>query len=180
MKTSDLELLKYPIGKFIAPEIYTDAYLLEKINEIEDFPEKIKSETLLLTNEQLDTQYRPEGWTIRQVIHHCAESHMNCYIRIKWALTENNPVIKYYHEDLWSELNDSLTMPITPSITLLEGLHYRLAYLMKSLSKIDLEKSFIHPEHGKEFKLKEIIGMYAWHGNHHLAQITELKKRNNW
>jgi hypothetical protein len=105
---------------------------------------------------------------------------MNCYIRIKWALTENNPIIKYYHEDLWSELNDSLTMPIAPSITLLEGLHFRLAYLMKSLSKIDLEKSFIHPEHGKEFKLKEIIGMYAWHGNHHLAHITELKKRNNW
>ncbi|MDQ5930414.1 MAG: hypothetical protein QG594_2202 [Bacteroidota bacterium] len=180
MKTSDLELLKYPIGKFIAPEIYTDAYILEKINEIADFPEKIKSETLSLTNEQLETQYRPEGWTIRQVIHHCAESHMNCYIRIKWALTENNPIIKYYHEDLWSELNDSLTMPIAPSITLLEGLHYRLAYLMKSLSKIDLEKSFIHPEHGKEFKLKEIIGMYAWHGNHHLAHITELKKRNNW
>lgn len=180
MKTSDLELLKYPIGKFIAPEIYTDAYILEKINEIADFPGKIKSETILLINEQLDTQYRPEGWTIRQVIHHCAESHMNCYIRIKWALTENNPVIKYYHEDLWSELNDSLTMPIAPSITLLEGLHYRLAYLMKSLSKIDLEKSFIHPEHGKEFKLKEIIGMYAWHGNHHLAHITELKKRNNW
>lgn len=180
MKTSDLELLKYPIGKFIAPEIYTDAYILEKINEIANFPEKIKSETLSLTNEQLETQYRPEGWTIRQVIHHCAESHMNCYIRIKWALTENNPIIKYYHEDLWSELNDSLTMPIAPSITLLEGLHYRLAYLMKSLSKIDLEKSFIHPEHGKEFKLKEIIGMYAWHGNHHLAHITELKKRNNW
>lgn len=180
MKELDLEKLKYPIGKFIAPETYTIEYLSNKIAEIETFPERLKKEVEHLTDEQLDTTYRQDGWTIRQVIHHCAESHMNCYIRIKWTLTEKKPIIKYYHEDLWSELNDSLIMPIEPTLSLLEGLHFRLAYIMKSLSNTDLEKSFIHPEHGASFQLQEIIGTYAWHGDHHLAHITELKKRKNW
>ena len=180
MEEIDLEKLRYPIGKFITPEIYSDEYLSNKIAEIATFPERLKKEVEHLTNEQLDTPYRQDGWTIRQVIHHCAESHMNCYIRVKWTLTEETPVIKYYHEDLWSKLNDSLTMPIEPTLSLLEGLHFRLVYIMKNLSTTDLEKSFIHPEHRKSFQLQEIIGTYAWHGNHHLAHITELKKRNNW
>ena len=176
----EMEKLKYPIGKFIAPELYTKKYIATKIEEIATFPERLKKETQHLNTEQLDTPYRPGGWTIRQVIHHCAESHMNCYIRIKWTLTEETPTIKYYHENLWSDLEDSKTMPIEPTIQLLEGLHYRLAYIMNRLTDKDLEKSFIHPENGLHFKLKEIIGTYAWHGNHHLAHITELKKKNNW
>jgi DinB superfamily len=180
MENLELEKSSYPIGKFIALDHYSNEYLLEKIDEIATFPERLKSEVLLLTDEQLDTPYRKDGWTIRQVIHHCADSHMNCYIRIKWALTEENPIIKYYHEDRWSELHDNLTMPIQSSLLLLESLHFRLAYLMKSLSEDDLKKSFIHPEHSKEFQIKEIIGTYAWHGNHHLAHITELKRRKSW
>ncbi|MES2241175.1 MAG: putative metal-dependent hydrolase [Bacteroidota bacterium] len=180
MENIELEKLKYPIGKFSAPEIYSKEYLSAKIEEINSFPDRLKIETINLTDEQLDTPYRKKSWTIRQVIHHCAESHMNCYIRIKWALTENNPVIKAYNEVLWSELNDNTTMPIAASLTLLEGLHYRLAYLMNSLSELDLEKSFIHPENNSEIKIKQMIGTYAWHGNHHLAHITELKKRKNW
>lgn len=129
--------------------------------------------------DQLDSCYRECGWTARQVIQHCAESHMNCYIRIKWTLTENKPVIKQYDENLWSELNDSITMAIEPTLSLHEGLHFRLAYIMNSLSEKDLEKKFIHPENGNEFPLKEIISTYALHGNHHLANITELKKRND-
>ena len=113
---------------------YTPEYISDKIAEIESFPERLKKETIHLTDEQLDTPYRPDGWTVRQVIHHCAESHMNCFIRIKWALTENNPVIKAYDETLWSELPDNLKMPIQPTLTLLEGLHFRLAYIMKNLS----------------------------------------------
>jgi hypothetical protein len=175
-----LEKLRYPIGKFIAPEQYSTEYLLQKINEIATFPERLKSEVLHLTDEQLDTPYRKDGWTIRQVIHHCADSHINCFIRIKWALTEENPIIKFYHEDRWADLHDNLTMPIASSLLLLEGLHFRLAYLMKSLSNEDLKKSFIHPEHSKEFKIEEIIGTYAWHGNHHLTHITELKKTKAW
>lgn len=180
MENSALEKLKYPIGKFTAPENYSAAYLSERIAEIESFPERLKKEVFQLTPEQLETPYRENGWTIRQVIHHCADSHMNCFIRIKWALTENKPVIKFYHEDLWAELHDNLTMPIEPTLSFLEGLHFRLAYLMKSFSETDLNKSFIHPENNKEYQLKEIIGTYAWHGNHHLAHITELKNRKGW
>ncbi|MET3027501.1 YfiT family bacillithiol transferase [Flavobacterium sp. UW10123] len=180
MTELDLEKLKYPIGKFIAPEDYTKEYLSEKIKEIETFPERLAKETIHLTDEQLDTPYRPGGWTVRQVIHHCAESHMNCYVRLKWALTENNPVIKPYDEVLWSELSDNLTMPIQPTLDLLKGLHFRLGYIMRNLSESDLEKTFVHPADNSEIKLKRMIGMYAWHGNHHLAHITTLKKDKNW
>ncbi|MDQ6471563.1 putative metal-dependent hydrolase [Flavobacterium sp. LHD-80] len=179
MEELDLEKLKYPIGKFIIPDSYSKEYISNKIEEIASFPEKLKNETIHLTDEQLDTPYRPGGWTVRQVIHHCAESHMNCYIRIKWTLTENNPVIKAYDEALWSELPDNLHMPIVPTLSLLEGLHFRLAYIMRNLSERDLEKSFTHPENNSELKLKRIIGMYAWHCNHHLAHITNLKKNKN-
>lgn len=180
MEKLELEKLQYPIGKFEAPDNYTNAYILSKIEEIESFPERLKKEVQSLNNDQLDTPYRENGWTIRQVIHHCAESHMNCYIRIKWTLTEENPVIKYYHEDLWSALEDSLTMPIEPTLTLLDGLHYRLTYILKNLSQTDLKKYFIHPENNKNFELREVIGNYAWHGNHHLAHIIHLKNKKNW
>ena len=180
MENLDLEKLKYPIGKFIIPDEYSPEYISDKIKEIAVLPEKLRNETIDLNDEQLDTPYRPDGWTVRQVIHHCAESHMNCYIRIKWALTENNPVIKAYDEVLWSELHDNLTMPIQPTLDLLKGLHFRLGYIMRSLSISDLEKTFVHPADNSENKLKKIIGMYAWHGNHHLAHITTLKKYKNW
>lgn len=180
MKKTALEKSQYPIGKFIAPEFYSAEYLTAKIEEIASFPERLKKEVLHLTEEQLETPYRQDGWTIRQVIHHCADSHMNCFVRIKWALTEENPTIKFYYENLWAQLHDNLTMPIQPTLSFLEGLHFRLAYLMKNLSEVDLEKSFIHPENSTEFKIKEIIGTYAWHGNHHLAHITTLKKQKGW
>jgi hypothetical protein len=171
---------RYPIGKFKAPEAYTSDYLAERIQAIAQFPEQLKNEVMHLTDEQLDTPYRDGGWTIRQVVHHCADSHMNCFIRIKWTLTEDNPTIKFYYEDRWGDMVDNTTMPVGPSLAFLEGLHFRLAYLMKRLSATDLEKSFIHPEHNASFQIKEIIGTYAWHGLHHLAHITELKKRKGW
>ncbi len=174
------EQLRYPIGKFKAPEEYTTEYLSERIEEIAQFPVVFKKEVLHLNDEQLNTPYRNGGWTIRQVIHHCADSHMNCLIRLKWALTEDTPTIKFYFEDRWGEMADNATMPVAPSLSFLEGLHFRLAYLMKSLSESDLNKSFIHPEHNASFQIKEIIGTYAWHGLHHLAHITELKKRKGW
>jgi hypothetical protein len=171
---------RYPIGKFTAPTVYTTKYLSERIQEIAQFPALLKKEVAQLSDEQLNTPYREGGWSIRQVVHHCADSHMNCFIRIKWALTEDNPTIKFYYEDRWGEMADNVTMPVGPSLAFLEGLHFRLAYLMKSLSITDLEKSFIHPEHNASFQIKEIIGTYAWHGSHHLAHITELKKRKGW
>ncbi len=172
--------LRYPIGKFIAPQVYTTDYLSERIQEIAQFTALLKKEVSQLTNEQLNTPYRDGGWTIRQVVHHCADSHMNCFIRIKWTLTEDNPTIKFYYEDRWGKMEDNATMPIEPTLALLEGLHFRLAYLMKSLSESDLNRSCIHPEHNASFQIKEIIGTYAWHGLHHLAHITELKRRKGW
>lgn len=180
MENVVLEKLKYPIGKFVCPEYFSPEYINENITEIAQFPEKLKEQVIHLTDEQLDTPYRKDGWTIRQVIHHCGDSHMNCYIRLKWALTEEIPIIKYYYEDRWSNLVDNVTMPIQPTLQLLEGLHYRLSYLMKHLKHFELEKSFIHPEHNKEIQIQELIGTYAWHGNHHLAHITTLKKMKGW
>lgn len=180
MTPISIEKLQYPIGKFTPPQEFSTVFLSEKIGEIGAFPNQLKKEVSELTSKQLDTPYRENGWTIRQVIHHSCDSHMNCFIRIKWALTEQNPTIKQYHENLWAENHDNKTMQIESSLALLEGLHFRLSYLLSSLSNQDLEKSFIHPENGKTFSIKEIIGTYARHGNHHLAHITELKKRKGW
>ncbi|CAM2935263.1 DinB superfamily protein [Flavobacterium succinicans] len=180
MKDNELEKLKYPIGKHQNPEAFTETYLKEQIETIEDFVSKLKNEVQDLNEQQLDTPYRPNGWTVRQTIHHCADSHMHCYIRIKWALTENEPTIKYYEEALWGEIVDNQTMPIAPTLQLLEGLHFRLVYLLKRLTKEDLQKTFIHPEHNKAFSIQEIISLYAWHGKHHLAHITTLKRSKKW
>lgn len=180
MDHKEIEKLQYPIGKFKVPDQYTKTYLNEKIEEIELFVEQIKNEVSVLNDEQLNTPYRPQGWTIRQVIHHCADSHMNCFIRIKWALTENKPTIKYYEESLWGEGFDNTTMPITPTLELLKGLHFRLGYLLRNLNEEELNKTFIHPEYDKTISIKEIICTYAWHCKHHLAHITELKKRKKW
>ncbi|MCF6133354.1 YfiT family bacillithiol transferase [Flavobacterium wongokense] len=180
MEKSELEKLRYPIGKFEAPKTYTPELLAKAIQTIADFPHKLKSEVAHLSNSQLETPYRPEGWSVRQVIHHCADSHMNCLIRLKWTMTENNPTIKFYYENLWGEGIDNKTMPIEPTLLFLEGLHFRLAFIMKSLSETDLEMAYIHPEHNKEFELREMICLYEWHCNHHLAHITELKKREGW
>lgn len=171
MTAHELEQLQYPIGKFTKPDEITDATIAKAIAEIAAFPERLRAATGNLSQAQLETTYRPDGWTIRQVVHHCADSHMNCLIRLKWALTEQQPTIKYYHEDRWAEGDDNRNMPIAPTLLLLEGLHFRLAYLMSGLSETELLKTFLHPENGKIFGIKEVICLYAWHGNHHLAHI---------
>ncbi|HWS60267.1 MAG TPA: putative metal-dependent hydrolase, partial [Flavobacterium sp.] len=132
------------------------------------------------TEEQLNTQYRLEGWTIRQVVHHCADSHMNSLTRLKLALTEDKPTIKPYREELWAELPDSKNLPLESSLKMLEGIHYRWSILLNNLTKEHRERTFIHPNKGKEFRIDENIGLYAWHCNHHLAHIIETKKRNQW
>lgn len=180
MLTPEIEKLRYPIGKHIKPKEYTNEILADYISTLSEFPEILKIETAHLTNEQLDTEYRPGGWTIRQVVHHCADSHLNSYIRFKLALTEDNPVIKPYQEDKWAELEDGKTLPIKHSLNILEGLHFRWVTLLNSLTPAELNSTFIHPEHSTKIKLIENIGIYAWHCNHHLAHITELKKRMTW
>lgn len=177
---TDIEKLKYPIGKFEKRSEVTPKLLNEWITEISTFPSRMISEVINLTDEQLNTQYRPDGWTLRQVIHHCADSHMNSFIRLKLALTEDQPIIKPYYENLWAELTDSTEMPIESSLKILEGIHARWTILLNSLAEEQFNKVFIHPEHGMSFSVKDVVEIYAWHGNHHLAHITEAKKLNNW
>lgn len=175
-----IEELKYPIGRFEKPAIITADTLSKWISDILYFPERLKNEVNHLTDEQLNTHYRPDGWTIRQVIHHCADSHMNSLTRLKLVLTEDKPTIKPYYEERWAELADSKNMPIEPSLKMIEGIHERWTVLLNNLTKDEYSRIFIHPEHGKTFRIDENIGIYAWHCNHHLAHITETKKRNNW
>lgn len=176
----NIEQLKYPIGKFKMQDIVTSETIEKFISVIELFPARLKAEVENLTNEQLDTPYRTDGWTIRQVVNHCADSHMNGLTRHKLLLTEDKPTIKPYMENLWAELADSKAMPIDPALQIIEGVHKRWTVLLKSLSKDDMKRTYIHPEHRKEFTFTESIALYAWHCNHHLAHITELKKRRNW
>lgn len=180
MTTTELDKLRYPIGKFEHPTQITETILHGYITTIASFPETLRKEVAHLTDAQLDTPYRPGGWTIRQVVHHCADSHMNSHIRLKWALTEDSPVIKAYYEERWAELADSKMMPIESSLKLLEGLHQRWVFVLNSLTTEELEKDFIHPEHGRSIKINENTGLYDWHCRHHLAHITELKKRQGW
>ena len=180
MTNEELHHLRFPIGEFSIPKFISPNMQMECISDIESFPERLKNEVIYLTDEQLDTSYRLNGWTIRQVVHHCADSHMNALIRFKLALTEEKPTIKPYGEHLWAELIDTKHMPIKPSLNILEGVHERLTILLRSLHDEDLNKSYIHPEYNKEFKLIEAIALYGWHCNHHLAHITNLKERMGW
>ncbi|MBA2610625.1 MAG: bacillithiol transferase BstA [Bacteroidetes bacterium] len=175
-----MEELKYPVGQYKKPASFTKEILENAISVIEQFPKKIKQEVEHLSDEQLDTPYRPEGWTIRQVVHHCADSHMNAHIRLKLALTETTPIIKPYTEALWAELEDTKNFPIHSSLIIIEGVHARWTAVLKNMSDIDFNRNFIHPEKGRTLSLHESTDMYAWHCNHHLAHITGLKKRKNW
>lgn len=175
-----MKQLKYPIGKPNIPNEISSELLAEWITVIENFPEGLKKLVSNLSEEQLDTSYRKNGWTIRQVIHHCADSHHNSYTRFKWTLTEDKPVIKAYFEDRWAELFDSKNAPIQLSLDAIKALHAKWSYLLKGLNEDELNKSFIHPDGNEEVSLKENIGIYAWHCNHHYAHIEQLLIRNNW
>jgi len=173
--------LKYPIGKFKAAERYLTALSQVWIQEIYDLPVALDKLLPSLHETNLGWRYRPEGWTIRQVIHHLTDSHMNCIIRFKLSLTEDSPTIRPYYEERWAELPDSKVMPIADTLSLLTGLQHKMAYVMKNLTKEELEKVYIHPEHGRTFSLKEAIGLYAWHGNHHLAHIKQaIENGGRW
>lgn len=169
---------KFPIGPFQFTGELTSNVIQSWIKDIEDLPGLLRNAVIDLGNQQLDTPYRLEGWTVRQVVHHLVDSHMNALIRFKLALTEETPVIKPYEEAKWAELAD-YQLPIEVSLSLLEALHLRWVTLLKSLTTTDMEKKFIHPESG-EVPLGMNIGIYAWHGQHHLAHITSLCDRKGW
>lgn len=171
----NLEALKFPVGKFVKPETITKEIIDSAISEIENFPNLVKAEIENLEENDLKLKYRPEGWTISQVVHHCADSHINSYVRFKLALTENLPTIKPYEESLWAELPDSKLSPFV-SLKLLEALHERWVFLLKSLSDDDLNKEFIHLEQSEKISLQENILIYSWHCQHHLAHIKQAKE----
>lgn len=171
---------RFPIGEFELKEKITPESIAEWINEIERAPAKLREAVADLTDEQLDTRYRPEGWTVRQVVHHLADSHMNSYIRFKWTLTEDKPTIKAYDEKAWAELGDGKSGPLELSLNLLDALHRRWAYFLRTVDRDDLRRTFVHPESGDEIRLDVAIAFYAWHGLHHIAHITSLREREGW
>lgn len=167
------EQLKFPIGKFIPPTEYTTGDIVGYINDIKQLPANLHKVAATLTEDQLNTAYRPGGWTLRQVIHHMADSHMQSLTRFKWALTEDVPTIKTYDQSKWAEQADS-KLPIEPSLLMLDGIHQRLIALFENFSESDWERTFIHPETGIHISLKRNVALYAWHGKHHLAHIMSV------
>jgi uncharacterized damage-inducible protein DinB len=170
---------RYPVGKYKPPKQITAAERTEWLRELEELPENLKRAVAGLDDRQLDTPYRPGGWTIRQVVHHLPDSHLNSYSRFRFALTEDAPAIKSYDEAAWAELADAKTAPIEMSLSLLTALHARWITLLGSLSEADLKRTIRHPEWG-EINLDWMLGLYAWHGRHHLAHITSLREREGW
>ena len=171
---------KFPIGQFKKTNNITDEILNKWIFDISTFPDRLRAEVTNLTEEQLDTKYRAGGWTVRQVVNHCADSHINSLVRLKLSLTEDKPTIKPYYEDRWAELLDSKKTPIEPALKMLDGIHQRWAALLRGLTNKQLKRTFVHPYLKKEFTIEENTGVYAWHCNHHLAHITTLKKTKGW
>ncbi len=172
------EDLRYPVGKFDSDLEVTPETRQKFIRMISELPEKLKEAVENLSDEQLDTPYRPEGWTVRQVVHHIADSHLNCLCRFKLALTEDFPTIRAYYEDRWAELSDS-KLPVEPSLKIIEGVHSRWTELLNSMTDEDFQRKLNHPETG-EWDLDKLLGLYDWHSRHHLAHITTLAERENW
>ena len=180
MNKETLEQLRYPIGKYEIPNPITDDHLQEWISILEHLPQRMETLVNPLNETQLETPYRPGGWTVRQVVHHVSDSHHNSYIRFKWGLTEENPTIKPYFEKEWANLFDTRSAPIQMSLDHLKAVHAKLVYLLKGLSKEQLQRTFTHPEDNSETTLLENVGRYAWHGSHHYAHIKNLIQREGW
>ena len=171
--------LQYPIGKFQWQGAITDQQREQLIAQIEQAPAQLRQAVAGLTEEQIDTPYRPGGWTVRQVVHHLSDSHMNAYVRSRLALTEDEPTIKPYDQERWAVLQDARTAPAELSLSLLESLHRRFVLLLRSLRPEDFARTFRHPEMGV-VTLDRLLGIYAWHGRHHIAHITSLRDRMGW
>jgi DinB superfamily len=172
--------LRYPVGKFDFDAPVNEADYPKLIAAIAETPVALRSAVAGLTRDQLETRYRPGGWTVKQVVHHVPDSHLNAYTRFKLALTENEPTIKPYNEAAWAELADSRKVPIEVSLDMLDALHLRWVALLRSMDAADFNRGLRHPEHDRLLTLKQMLGLYAWHGRHHVAHITSLKKREGW
>jgi hypothetical protein len=172
------DALRFPIGAFVRPGPLASSAITEAIAEIDAAPDALAAAIRGLSDEQLDTRYRPDGWTVRQVVHHLPDSHLNSYLRMKWALTETNPVIKTYDEVAVARLPD-YAGPVRPAVVLLRALHAKWVVLLRSLPDDAWGRTFRHPDLG-EVRLDEQVALYAWHGRHHVAHITSLRARERW
>ena len=175
---AELDDLRYPIGRFSAPPSSEPAVRAEQISVLRLLPGNIQSAVSGLSHTQLDTPYREGGWTVRQLVHHIADSHANAYIRTKLALTEDWPTIKTYDEAAWARLPDS-TLPIDGSVSMISALHERWVALLQSMSEADFKRGYNHPELGRQ-ELGSVLALYSWHSRHHLAHIINLRKRMSW
>lgn len=177
--TQPTEDLRYPVGKWDRQPANDAAAVAEAIATIEALPARLREAVAGLDDAQLDTPYRPGGWTVRQLVHHVADSHINAYVRCKLALTEDRPAIKAYEEKLWAELPEARTAPIEVSLKLLDALHERWVLLLRALGQRELDRPYVHPEMG-DMPLRAMLGMYAWHCRHHVAHVTALRRRRGW
>ena len=169
--STDEERLRFPVGRFVPPDAVTPADRERWIGEIAALPGQLRTLAERMSEAQLDTPYRPDGWTVRQVLHHVPDSHMNALIRVKLALTEDKPVIKPYDEARWAELADTRLTPVSVSLALLEALHARWTTLLRALGADEWRRSFVHPEHGRAMTIESATAMYAWHSRHHLGHV---------
>lgn len=170
---------RYPIGPFAAPSTFTPADRASAIRTLAELPARLRLACAGLTDRQLDTPYRPGGWTVRQVVHHTADSHVNAYIRLKFALAEANPTIKPYDEAVWAEMLDARTAPVSLSLDLLEALHARLVLLLGGLPADAFARTLFHPERGA-MSIDDYLALYDWHSRHHTAHVTALRAREGW
>ncbi|HEX4684956.1 MAG TPA: putative metal-dependent hydrolase [Gemmatimonadaceae bacterium] len=173
------EKLGYPVGRFQRPGTLTGAQRRAAIESIGRTPVTFRDAVRGLDDARLDTPYRPEGWTVRQVVHHVPDSHMNAFIRFKLALTEDTPTIKPYDQAAWANLADARSTPIETSLTLLDAVHDRWVRVLEAMSPTDFQRKLNHPENGM-MTLDDLLAMYEWHGRHHTAHVTGLRQRNNW
>ncbi len=174
-----MEDLRYPIGKY-EPQLYSGEIKKRWLSDLKFLPDDLERSVQNLDEHQLNTPYRDGGWTVKQVVHHVADSHMNALIRFKLGLTEENPTIKPYDEAAWAMLNDVDAVPINVSLTMLHGIHLRLVETIKNITEEQWQRTLFHPEHQQQMNLWYLLGNYAWHGKHHVAHITSLRERNNW
>lgn len=175
-----LQQLRYPIGPYQPVSPATGEQRSKWIDTIEQFPVKLANVVNPMTDAQLDTPYRPGGWTVRQLVHHVADSHTNSYVRFKWAMTEDNPTIKTYDQDAWALQHEARSAPVGISLDWLKALHARWVYYLKGFSDSDFARTFHHPEMNEDLTLDWLLGLYRWHCEHHLAHITGLVERKNW
>lgn len=174
-----MEDLRYPIGKYIV-QPFSDQQWKEWLIDIQFLPQHIENAILNLDEAQLNTPYRDGGWTVKQVVHHVADSHMNAYIRFKLGLTEDTPTIKPYDEVAWAEMVDTRNLPINISLTLIHSLHTRWYEILRHMTREELDRKIFHPERKTEMTLWDLLGLYAWHSRHHTAHITSLRERMKW